>query len=250
MQSVEMPASDLETEIKVAVQSQWDTKGIPTVLAMLGGRLSEKAKAELRVTNQPLAKYIRHRMSDSIRLVTANSGADLAAPVSETSALNDSELEQVYLNGRAPSNASRPTVRFKSAVWNSFLHPISDVRRFVELSENGEARAHDVAKGEKPHERWLEVESADLPPFDAETGKASWAAIATSIRAWAENKKVPLDDLQVSEKVAVSAVRAEVSGSDLPIVALAKALRGLDAGQLARISIPADVILTLSRIKP
>jgi len=216
------------------------------------------AKRELAAADRGLFRYITERMSDEIRLVPpALIPGGAAAPRAATADLADGILVSKVAGVLASSAASkfRPSASDSRSrymyrpIWRALSEPLGERTRFVELPAEGSPIVHELSEGESAADGWIQVEATDLPPQESATSPRRAYDIHQKIRDWAEKHSVPIDRL-----VSPSPPRPSDSGVPQPPAqspdAFTRGLMSLTPSELARIQVPADLVLEMFRRVP
>jgi hypothetical protein len=234
--------SDLMTDIPRAVGDYWERRGAPVLLSALGSFLPEQSKFELRTIKKTLLTYIHEHLQSEVRTLLIPGKAHAVVPLSASSELSDAELVRRYY---AQSVDRSPSVnpRFFPEVWSALSRPLQDARRFLKLREGFRPQLVEIGPSEEPEEGLVEVLPADIAEKEEGT-LSNGALIADAIRRWADKNKVELSRLLIPtrDEPAPQPRRATQTGS---LDALVASLNLLQPHELARISIPADVVLSL-----
>lgn len=213
------PLDLLDRQIVDYVRRHWDEEQTPLLLSTLGGRdgIRERVKNE----SSSLAGYLRNRLASRITVIqdTANPTVLAAIPADATGDFN-SLLEKT--RGR---HTGADVSHFARALWAAFRRPLDDTKeRYVSVKRP--IRFIDVAQEERPEgqiaipreyisdapgiyeriEKWIQENNIDRAPLLFE------------IRA---SGKLPVDDV------------------------LGRFLLALEPEELARVSIPLDIVKKL-----
>ena len=255
---------NLDQEIRDFVSDSWLNKGRPILLSALGGELSDAAKFVIRGLNAPLRRYIADHLQDSIRVVSMPARGDAAVPLEEAKPFTDAQLTQMYL---AKSKEERPP-RYLPAVWRAFRVPIPEGHKRFLMNQPGRTtrlREMDVASDNPEYA--IEVRRQDLAVSDIHGELPTPEAVEKALAEWRRINNVPLEYLTISKDDPHPAITGvEPAGHNsrpatIPKPSLkANSVRSFDAleaglsiltkEELARISIPADILLSvLERIK-
>jgi hypothetical protein len=234
-------AVDLMDDIPRAVSEYWQDFGCPVLLSVLGGRLSPEARAELRIINKTLGKYIREHLADRVRFFVIPTKGDAAAPVLETIGISELDLSRRYQNNvRSRTVVANP--RFHPDVWAAFSRPLQEVKRYLNVAEGRRPHLNEIALSDEARPDWLEVTLSDLPDVQLGPGVEP-GPVANAIRAWASKHQIDIDLLYVPSRSEVAPSIPQGVGRSTP--SIVDTLSLLEPHELARINIPADVVLSL-----
>ena len=218
--------------------SYWKENQKPWLLASLGGQLGEEARTRVKQESETLGDYIEKKFFSSVRLVQIPGHDKAAVPKDRTADLSDADLAQIFRMKRGRTASKRSYAR---NVWKAFFRPVQRGHRYLEIPVTGEITLHETDE-ETLHDRWFEVSNSDLAQVEGLTGFERTKAIEASIIAWAEKTEIPIDRLE-----APRSARTSDSFPDAAVGwrSLIDGLAVLEPSELARISIPGDVFLSV-----
>ena len=219
----ERPPDELDRRIVDSVRHHWDDKQMPLLLSALGERGDIGVRAKTAAGS--LANYLRVRLADSVAVIQHSTKSSIVAAVPADAAGDrdfDSLLEKPV--GR-PTDTSQP--RFVPALWAAFQRPLDEGNeRYVSVKRP--IRFVDVADGEQPENRVAIPRKyiSDAP------------GVVERITQWMEENKLERAPFLFEER----------AGERLPSNdVLGRFLLALDPGDLARISLPLDIVNKLRR---
>ena len=214
-----LPLDPLDRQIVDCVRQHWDEEQTPLLLSTLGavGDIREHVKNE----GSNLAGYLRNRLAGQIRVIrhTDNSAVVAAVPAGASGDF-DSLLEKV--RGR---HAGADASRFAPALWAAFRRPLDDTKeRYVSVKRP--IRFVDVVQEERP-----EGQIAVPREYISEA-----PGIYERIEKWIQENNIAraplLFEIRAGEKLPASDV-------------LGRFLLALEPEDLARVSIPLDIVKKL-----
>lgn len=234
-----MTAEQTLESIPELILGYWKEYQKPWLLASLGGRLGPEARAKARESSETLGDYIEKNFGASVRLVQIPGHDKAAVPKDRAADLSDADLIQAFRmkKGRAANKRS-----YAREVWKAFFRPVTRGHRYLEVPITGEITLHETDE-ETIQDRWFEVSNSDLAGVDGLTGIERTKAIEASIIAWAEKSEIPIERLEASR----IAKTAENFPAAVGWRSLVEGLAVLEPSELARISIPGDVFLSVLR---
>jgi hypothetical protein len=236
------PAKDLE-ELKRHVleltHQNWEKTGKALLLASLGqtlGRAGHDLRAELR--GQKMVPFLQFELADRVRVLTSPHDRLVLGVVPADAAIGD-DVAALFKKER--KETEEKGVRFDRRVWMAFSRPVAPgcVRA---LFWEPELRFEDV-----PKEASAKITSNVVPehlivPVGALPSGERNAALQENIKKWLEEHGV---DFEVARAMPVSADQPATYGGS----ALSALFRALDARDLARISMPLDIVAKLMETK-
>lgn len=237
-----MTANQTLESIPELVLEYWKDYQKPWLLASLGGRIGAEAREVARKESATLGDYIELRFPDDVRIVTIPGHDKAAVPKDRTEELTDADLVNAFKSKRGRVASKRSYAR---NVWKAFYRPIAQGRRYVELRADDEPLIHEESDQHVSCENWYEVLPSDLQGIVGLTGADRTKAIESAIMAWAEKSSIDLDRLSAlrESKETHDAIAPKSEG----IGSLVQGLLVLEPSELARISIPGDVFLSVLR---
>lgn len=238
-----LPDTPLELDSIPEVATQhWEQYRSPLLLALLGEQLSRETRSYVKTHFRNLGDCIVRVFSGTIRLIRIP-GHDLAAaPTAATSEFSDDDLVRSFQQAKPSGSSSRKS--YAKAVWRGFFRPVGETPRFIEVPENGEPVLHDNSPPEGAVSNWFEVVSDDLSEIQPGVGPARANSIEQAILKWAAKHSIPPSRLE-SERTEKTYSRTEAVSRSGGILELQRALGVFEPSELARISIPGDVLLSL-----
>ena len=214
-----LPLDPLDRQIVDCVRQHWDEEQTPLLLSTLGavGDIREHVKNE----GSNLAGYLRNRLAGQIRVIRHTDNPTVVAAVpTGASGDFDSLLDQV--RGR---HAGADASRFAPALWAAFRRPLDDTKeRYVSVKRP--IRFIDVALEERPEGR-----IAVPREYISEA-----SGVYERIEKWIQENNIAraplLFEIRAGEKLPASDV-------------LGRFLLALEPEDLARVSIPLDIVKKL-----
>lgn len=250
--------------VEKKVRDHWQQYGKAITLQALGSVVNQEIGRGAIKALFPygLKVLIAHRFHDKFKLVQhPDSRETIAVIPKEVSVPTDLRMlfvpSQSKVETQAPilstistSDARAPYVRYKRAFWGAFAKPVPDgFRRFVILSPS--VKFEDRLSTLQPPSDGVEVDAEMVPvPELPEPGRTK--VVYDNIEKWLArhstiDRSILIDD--APRPVAPDSVDAP-SGTSMPKSSLAvfrDALELIDPQDLARIQVPADVLLRLLR---
>ena len=209
----------LDREIVGYVRRHWDEEQTPLLLSALGGQVD--IREHLKNDGRSLADYLLERLADQINVIRHTTNPTVVAAVpADASGDFDSLLEKA--RGR---HAGADASRFAPALWAAFRRPLDDTKeRYVSVKRP--IRFIDVALEERPKGRIAIPREyiSDAP------------GVYERIEKWMQENNIDraplLSEIRASEKLPADDV-------------LGRFLSALDPEELARVSIPLDIVKKL-----
>jgi hypothetical protein len=232
--------AELATQIETLVRETFAQRRQVVLLSYLGQAL-RKAGFDFReiLGEQKLADFIRHQLSDKVRIVTTPAGRLILAAVPADVDL-DSEIDPYGASKRAAATGSEeqpdrekrePLVR---GIWFAFSHVLeSGKARALRLEPEFEYEDYDPA-GEKPD--GYDVPREMIVPVGSVPRHERNQIIYDNIRAWSAQNGVSFRSLFETQ-----------TEKQLRRSALDTLLASLSDSDLSRISMPLDVVAKLRR---
>ena len=215
-----LPLDPLDRQIVDCVRQHWDEEQTPLLLSTLGalGDIRERVKNE----GSSLAGYLRDRLAGQIRVIRhTDNPAVVAAVPADASANFDSLLEKA--RGR---HAAADASRFAPALWAAFRRPLDDTKeRYVSVKRP--IRFIDVTQEERPEGR-----IAVPREYISEA-----PGVYERIEKWIQENNIDRAPLLFEVKASEKGLPA----TDV----LGRFLLALDPEELARVSIPLDIVKKL-----
>jgi hypothetical protein len=244
---------NLTSEIFEIASLGWQRLGKPVFLANLGGRLSKEAKTQLQLTGLPLKSFMEQYLSNRLRLISMGDTGDVVVPKgADTDRLTDEYLMGLHVKKPRLLSTRPPPIRYMAGVWKAFELPMSSQKRYIELRDGREAVCHNVDSETAAPPNSFEVVPEDLPPIDPYRNIASPPHIFRAIRVWAEKHQIDTARLREApersstEGASPSSLSANaIASNNNAMERLRNFLEILEPDDLARISIPSEVLLHL-----
>jgi hypothetical protein len=240
----------IEAELADIVSRYWAQWKRPILLSLLGESLSTEAQQEKRDLGNTLADIIRSRMAGSLRVVQVPRHGNGVVPYNETNNLSDEELTiQIpppKVRTDEPIGDSSHVVQ--KEIWVLFRRgPVPGKFTYVEIPVSGPAIVHHSDGKGSEESGWIEVAEDDFPEMSDGYPGASPAATGNAIRAWATKHSIPMDRIQrPRENFYSSTQNFRTGGIGQPdLSAFVSGMNLLQPSELARIFIPADIVISL-----
>ncbi|MCP3735025.1 hypothetical protein M9979_09105 [Sphingomonas sp. RP10(2022)] len=241
-------------EIEREVLAEWDSARRPLLISRLGMRLTPDTKAVLNESGLGLKRYIQRHLGGSVRLVPMKGRGGGAAPVDRTVGIADDELETSY-DDRTDAGSHRIDVpQFWGDIWRGFQTALAegDVR-YVVFNAAGNPEVRDVRHDTPPPAGAWPIEPDDLALAPSGEPRPSRAAVYHAIQNWCRRTGVAVERLTFDRAAPAPAGRLDPSGEPSRRPATRSGdrpsfMQGIDLlsrDELARISIPADLVLAM-----
>jgi hypothetical protein len=241
--------NDLGAEISTATERWWKDEQAPLLISRLGlAELSDTAREFVRENKISLKRFIRSRLGETVRFVPMQRQGGGVAPIAETLALSDFQLESAYVPKNAESHTEGAITRFYPEVWAAFRDPLPDGQKRILSLASGrpsvELKPVDAALADGQYA----IEASDTAMTSHPEQPPSAAEIRSAITNWSEARGIHMDHLIRPSRGPGPAPRRqrESHGSGpLEAVSFLEALRAIPPLQLAKVSFPGDVVLSL-----
>lgn len=241
---------DLDHEIVSAVKAQWTEDHCPLLISFLGlSHLSADAKKQLREEGVGLKRFVRNRLSDRVRFIPMIRHGGGFAPVEETNAITNAELEQAYLQVQA-KKAVVPHLPFDKALWAAFSDPMPPLSRRLAGFRDGQWHIRLASKDEPLEPDEVAIEPEDLPIVTANSFSTAGTVTRRALLEWCRKNRI--DRATINSTAAprpVKALRSNVLSHSLAsgdeTASLVKLLQSLPKDQLARLMVPGDLIASI-----
>lgn len=242
----------LDAEILAAVRHVWHNETRPLLLSQLGlTALSDEAKEFVAEHSVSLKRHARQRLSEELRFVPMLRQGGGLAPAAETERMSDVDLERAYnaAVSAIPKRARR--IRFEREVWRAFADPLPDgTLRAINATVSPSA-VRQLGVGDQLLPDELPVTANETAISDAPDGGVTAVAVERAILNWCAEMKIDPSDLAVTLPTRPASgsagtagpTRAHGGAPDSP--GFADVLRSIPREQLARVSIPGDVLLSI-----
>jgi hypothetical protein len=246
MSEVENTAAAIEQ----TVAAWWAEYRAPLLLSKLGGLIPSEIQKNLRLERIPLKRFIRDELEGRVRLLKMPRLGGGVSPWNETKGISEGDLERMFEERRRERLEQR-IPRYNALIWDAFRTPLLDGRRrFVRIGDAGEIELSEVGDdAEVPTgDGWIEVAQQDLghvPP----AGHPMARDMDGAIRRWAEGKIEANKLVQPTgeQPKSFQVRRGKENRSLSSLSTVISGLEGFTNEELARIQIPADVLLSILR---
>ena len=226
----ELSETELDERLVELVNQWWTTHHRPLLLSQIGGYDNGKLAAAVKARGRSLAAYIRNRLSDQVDVVRHDEKPQLvgAIPAGEDMAKLGGANALLEQTMRPPSGS----VRFHRAFWAAFRQPLDESKgRYVSL--NAPIHFQDIPLGEPRPDDFLEVDRTYIVDTEDDVH------VQGKIENWLAINSLDSAIFEVS--------KAQTSKSSPANDLLGRLLDTLDPDQLARVSMPLDVVDRLRR---
>lgn len=237
--------ADLASDVEGIVRGWWTANQAPVLLSKLGSLLSENSQVLIRIEKLPLKRFIQDVLADRLRLVSLPRHGGGVAPLEETRGLSDDQLSEAFESQRRRQISNR-IPRYNALIWDAFRTPLTEGRRrFVRVGLQGQIEVREIANEDDALEGdgWIEVHQDNLPLSDG--GPPSIREMDDAIRHWADGKIDTRRLLHVSTAPSAGQVAQRPRPPMATLDSVIVGLRVFTTEELARIQIPADVVLSL-----
>lgn len=242
-------------EIAEVVANHWNRPpGGPLLISKLGMRLSPDTKAFISSSGYGLKRYMQEYLSDAIRFVPMRSRGGGVVPLADTAGLTDQQIEERYVDHLGGSDPQNAIPKYWGDVWRGFQTPLPDgAVRYVVLEARGGPQVGTSAKGAPLPANAKLIDPNDLVLPDPEGTLPPRFAVQQAIENWCRREGVPVDSLIFTGSQPKRAIgnaanserrfNAGLKGGKVDVLSLG--LSALTREELARINIPADLVLTM-----
>lgn len=242
-------SATLDAEIIALAQDNWKRRSSPMLFSALGERLSEEAKTTLRIQGRTLKRYVRESMQSLVRFVNLPRHGGGVAPIADSKALSDENLEAMLLKAGSEAKAVR---RYSAGVWNAFRDgaQFDDDTYLLVSAERGAEVRRTIDRTKAPSDAAF-IEREDLPELDPETNRASFASISAAIEKWTTKNGVDIELLTYRPPASADPSHDSATGSRTGSVAVSlegglwDMLTLLSEEELRRINVPADIVFSI-----
>lgn len=242
-------------EITRIVGDAWDNPpGGPLLISKLGMRLSPETKAVIASSGFGLKRYVQENLSDVIRFVPMRSRGGGVAPWAATKDLTDQQIEELYVERPEGTGAQSSVPKYWGDVWRGFQTPLDDgTVRYVLLEAHGGPEVGTSSKDAPLPANAKLIDPKDLVLPSEDGTLPSRVTVHQAIENWCRREGVPVASLVftrlhpkrvvgtalIPERKLYSGTKGASSNARL------LGLHLLTREELARISIPADLVLAI-----
>lgn len=236
----------IANEIDLVVNAWWDKHQSPVLLSKLGSLLLPETQQLVRDGKMGLKRFIA-LYNPSMRLLEMGRHGGGVAPAEKAAGKSEDDLERAFENQRRLETVDR-IPSYDSLVWRAFRAPIvAGERRFLKVDpgEKIELREVESSAAFPDNGTYLEIKPSDLSHLDGELPPTA-RDIHDAIMKWAEGR-TDLRNLTKSSDTRAPVANVQFKGAprSSALDSLIFGLRGFTREELARISIPADVLLSM-----
>lgn len=244
MAGVDNPAAVVER----IVTDWWKANEAPLLLSKLGSLLPIDVQRYLRVERVPLKRLIRDELEGRVRLLNMVQLGGGVVPVKETAQFSEEDLEQRFEVKRRERIEER-VPRYNAIIWDAFRTALlPDRRRFVRVGPNGEVELTEIGSNAEPPsgDGWIEVAHEHLEHIPA-GGPPQSREMDGAIKQWAKDRIDAALLLHPGKPKPRPSAAKDFETAMVPksISAIVNGLQGFTREELARIHIPADVMLAV-----
>jgi hypothetical protein len=246
-----MTEEDLDREIVLAVNKEWGDHRSPLLISQLGlARLSEPAKRFIKEQKLSLKRHVRTRLYEQLRFVPMLRQGGGVAPRAGTAHLTDEDLENAFAEYQRAKGSARQQTRFHPAIWAAFRDPMPPAtRRIVSISSDElSVRQEPEGAAPGPNEHAIDPHETALTATSGEFPTAEDVRLA--IVEWCREHQVELAKISIAPAPQPAGSprpthRDVAPPTGLQSLGLLEVLRMLPKEQLARLSVPGDVVLSI-----
>ncbi|NTE84284.1 hypothetical protein G6M12_22235 [Agrobacterium tumefaciens] len=233
--------SDINNQIKAAVEAEWNASEGPLLISQLGMRLDSATKEALSQTGIGLKRYVREHLEGSVRFVPMKSHGGGLVPVEKTNDLTDSQVEARYKPASMKLSSPSEIPRYHRDVWRAFRDELNaNEARYIVFKDGKSPRLVDVSEGAAHPEGAAPVQRDDIVQPGSDSSPPSRETVHEAIQSWRIRENIPQEDL---EFVMPPKPKELTRGHEADTVI--KNLDLLTRDELARISIPADLVFLM-----
>ncbi|MFD1613425.1 hypothetical protein ACFSCW_16615 [Sphingomonas tabacisoli] len=238
--------TELAAELEKAITNWWDAHQSPILLSKLGGLLSSDIQARIREEKVGLKRFLAEELPQMRVLALGRHGGGVA-PADKIDGQTDQEITANFEARRRRELVDR-IPSYDRSVWQAFRTRIEDgVRRFLRVQKGEKVEALEVSPEESPPpgEEWIEITPADLQHLTLAAPSAR--DIHNAIQSWARGRLDPtlLERAPEIRSAYTSESPARSFGRVGTLESVVVGLKGFTRDELARIQVPADVLLSL-----
>jgi hypothetical protein len=243
-------------EIHRVILDEWITWQRPLLISQLGSLLSPPTKAAISETGHGLKRYIQESLEDRVRLVPMKNRGGSVAPLKETRDYSDAELEELYNKRSEPVSSTVQIPMYWGDVWRGFQKDLDEGSvRYIIVEPSGRPVVVDAPEGAALPEHAKLIERSDLVLSAPGEARPSRMSVQQAIENWCVREGVPSNTFefirpQYSQRPEAFAepakkTAATVSSKNDRVSSLMRGIDLLNREELARISIPADLVLAI-----
>ncbi len=237
--SLKKRTKDFITE---TVNSHWNEHKNVCLLSILGSKLKDKFPGGNEVLDNGLRDYLRQNTIVHV-LQHPNSVQKVGAVPLKTDISGD--ISKLF---RFQKKTERMQAKpfYKHEFWNAFIRKIKDGQvRIVTLGANEEIDIRDIAEDQLSEQTdSYQIRQTDISSLDSDTVSSEESTnIQAKIKSWLNSKD--LND----EMFLMKRSHASLRGHSDKIILLLSVFEEFDDDDLARVSIPLDILSKLSSTK-
>ena len=247
-------------EIAKIIVDEWEAHRRPLLISKLGMLVSPDAKLALAETGHGLKRYIEENLEKRVRLVPMRGRGGGAVPLEETKIYSDAQVEDLYVRRTDDAADQPPVPMYWGDVWRGFQTELADGSvRYLRLEASGGPEVADAPEGAPLPAHARLIERNDLVLAKQGEPRPPRMSVHQAIENWCRRVGVPLDSVKFERAAhprraepSVEPRRRPVDRSIRPngrdrdtIAALVHAMDLLSRDELARINVPADLVLAI-----
>ena len=218
---------DLNDRIRFLVEDYWTREKVPLLLSRLG--LQDKGEVSVRARQyaKSLREYLSHQLISQVQVIQHSKKSSLVGAIPACVNLDEqSELDLLLEKTQIESQLTIP--RFHRAFWSAFRTPLDESkRRYVNVHRP--IRFYDLMTPESSHGH-EEIDREYIVGPDAEGTK-----ILHTIQKWLRSKHLEMTPFLSSQSTTEQPTKS----------LLDRLLNSLDPSELARVTMPLDVVQKL-----
>ena len=251
---------EVNSEIEQFIDKEWNSFKRPLLISRLGVVLSESAKLVLSSSGLGLKRYIEENLGDRVRVVPMKGRGGAAVPSIETRDYTDAEVENLYNNRPDPTADQTSVPLYWGDIWRGFQKELPESTvRYILIGVSGRPEVADVPKGNPMPDNAKIIQRDDLVLSAPDEPRPSRIAVHQAIENWCRRENIPLksvrfDTSEQSRRLEAAAgprkrslnyTSSSTASEFDKFTSLMQGIDLLNRDELARISIPADLVLAI-----
>lgn len=221
----------IELKIRSLCEAFLDT-GRPYLLSKLGLDLGEDLPRLKALSGGSLANFLARRFADQYAIVLGGKFHNVQAAVRVG---QENTLAISFEKGEVQEDGDKHGPRYNYRFWAAFSVPIKEGKRFLDLRDFTFRDTSDAPVGDYREIDGSLIPAEDLPNRDAQ--------IRANIESWLTSNEFAPDRFYAQERSRETRSLNTAGGANL----LEAVLGALDQRQLARTTLPLDVVADLLR---